>query len=559
MSFRFIDISKPLHLQDTACPDNINIIYQFFIPDDKHRYKEIKECLMHNIKNKFVNNVILFNERDYSLRELGLQNFDKVTQINLGKRLTFAETFRQIKERDIEGYNVIINSDIFVDDTINKLRFSQLKDNNIVLAQLRHNYISGKPFRSAKIFGPRFDSQDAWIIHSKNNIPESRYSLFNFNFGTPGCDNKLVYLFKILGYDIINDPLTVKIYHLHQDMSRNYQHKPLPPPWGLISAANIDITKHVSTLGIDIRAAYNHTNQYRSFSFTDDNIILGKYILDKFSKHENFVIPRIAGIENNYAIIGLHSNRRPMENYEKQYISQTIGNMKRNAGIQITTTDSVKQYSDMYLDAFENCDVYTGWEPWGDVYKCITDSHNEIRKVFPQKKILWAFVFDIFHYIHSMPWTHTLKNKRVLIISPFADSMREKDNKRDKIYGIDLFPDCKIMYIKPPQTQADEPSLTFIQELQKFYKKLDAISGNYDIALVSAGGYGNPICNHIYKTGHSAIYIGGVLQMYFGIVGQRWLRERQDVIRCYINEHWTRPSEAEKPKNFDVVEKSCYW
>ena len=133
MSFRFIDISKPLHLQDTACPDNINIIYQFFIPDDKHRYKEIKECLMHNIKNKFVNNVILFNERDYSLRELGLQNFDKVTQINLGKRLTFAETFRQIKERDIEGYNVIINSDIFVDDTINKLRFSQLKDHNIVL------------------------------------------------------------------------------------------------------------------------------------------------------------------------------------------------------------------------------------------------------------------------------------------------------------------------------------------------------------------------------------------------------------------------------------------
>ena len=158
-----------------------------------------------------------------------------------------------------------------------------------------------------------------------------------------------------------------------------------------------------------------------------------------------------------------------------------------------------------------------------------------------------------------MPWTHTLKNKRVLIISPFADSMREKDHKRDKIYGIDLFPDCKLMYIKPPQTQADEPSLTFIQELQKFYKELDAISGNYDIALVSAGGYGNPICNHIYETGHSAIYIGGVLQMYFGIVGQRWLRERQDVIRCYINEHWTRPSDAEKPKNFDVVEKSCYW
>ena len=158
-----------------------------------------------------------------------------------------------------------------------------------------------------------------------------------------------------------------------------------------------------------------------------------------------------------------------------------------------------------------------------------------------------------------MPWTFTLKGKRILIISPFADSMREKDPNRDKIYGVDLFPDCNLMYIKPPQTQADEPSQMFITELEKFKNELDSISGNYDVALVSAGGYGNLICSHIYKTGHSAIYIGGVLQMYFGIVGQRWMRERQDIIRYYINEHWTRPTEKEKPTNFSMVERSCYW
>ena len=487
MSFRFIDISKPLELDHTASVDSINIIYQFFIPNDKIRYAEIKECLMHNVNNCHVNKVILFNERKYTPQELGLRDLSKVEQVDIGKRLTFAETFRQIRERDISGYNVIINSDIFVDKTINRLTFSDMSRKKIMLAQLRHNYNSGTAFKKARLFGPRFDSQDAWIMHSNFNPTEGECKLFGFYFGTPGCDNKLVYLFKILGYEVINDPLAIRIYHLHQDMSRNYQHKPLPPPWGLITAANIDITNHISTLGIDVRMAYNHTNRYRSFQFNGDNILFGKYILDKFGKGQNFVIPRIAGIENNYAVIGLHSKDRPLQGYEKQYIAQTSGNMKRNAGIKLASVNDVKLYSELYFNAFRNCDLYTGWEPWGDVYKCITDSHNEVRKIFPDKKILWGFIFDIFHYIKAMPWTFTLRGKRVLILSSFADSMRKKDNIRDKIYGVDLFPECKLMYMKPPQTQADEPSEGFNTELNKFKRQLDSISGNYDVALVGCG------------------------------------------------------------------------
>ena len=559
MSFRFIDISRPLEASDEMGTDDINVIYQFFIPSDKKRYREIKECLMHNINNTYVDKVILLNERVYSAEELGLKSLNKVEQVDIGKRLTFAEAFRQIRERKIKGYNVIINSDIFVDNTINKLRSSNIDKQKIMLAQLRHNYESGTPFRNARLFGPRFDSQDAWITHSNFNPSEKECALFGFYFGTPGCDNKLVYLFKILGYEVINDPLAVKIYHLHKEVTRNYQHKPLPPPWGLITAATIDITDHISTLGIDVKMAYNHTNRYRSFQFNGDNILFGKYILDKLNKKQHFVIPRIAGIENNYAMIGLNTKNRSLQGYEKRYIAQTSGNMKRNAGIKLESMNDVKLYSDLYLSAFRNCEIYTGWEPWGDVYSCIKDSHNEVRKIFPDKKILWGFVFDIFHYINAMPWTFTLRGKRILIVSSFADSMREKDGIREKIYGIDLFPDCKLMYITPPQTQADEPSNGFKVELDAFKQQLDSISHNYDVALVAAGGYGNLICDYIYNTGHSAIYVGGVLQMYFGIVGQRWIRERSDVIRHYINEHWTRPSDHEKPKNHSIIERNCYW
>jgi len=37
------------------------------------------------------------------------------------------------------------------------------------------------------------------------------------------------------------------------------------------------------------------------------------------------------------------------------------------------------------------------------------------------------------------------------------------------------------------------------------------------------------------------------------------LRERPDMLRMFMNEHWTRPKDEEKPKNFSNVEGSCYW
>jgi hypothetical protein len=59
--------------------------------------------------------------------------------------------------------------------------------------------------------------------------------------------------------------------------------------------------------------------------------------------------------------------------------------------------------------------------------------------------------------------------------------------------------------------------------------------------------------------GKSSVYVGGVLQMYFGVYGERWLKERPDIMRLYMNKHWSRPNEDEKPQGFESVEDSCYW
>ena len=59
--------------------------------------------------------------------------------------------------------------------------------------------------------------------------------------------------------------------------------------------------------------------------------------------------------------------------------------------------------------------------------------------------------------------------------------------------------------------------------------------------------------------GKSAIYVGGVLQMYFGIYGMRWMRERKDIMNLFMNQYWSRPMESERPEGYEKVEKSAYW
>ena len=274
----------------------------------------------------------------------------------------------------------------------------------------------------------------------------------------------------------------------------------------------------------------------------------------------HFIIPRIAGIENNYAQLGISiiTNKKVGDN-ELNYIKNTLGTMKNNAGIKINNTNEIIKYSQIYLDAFQKCDCYFEWDPWGNVYKYISGSHDFINANFSNKKRFWAFTLDIFHNIYNNPWTQALKGKRLLIISPFKKSFEEKLPILKEIYGVDLFPECSFIFIKPPQTQGDCDSSDFETELNKFICEIEKIKDDFDIALSSCGGYGNLVCAKIYNMNKSAIYVGGVLQMYFGVYGSRWMKERAPVLRLFMNKHWSRPKEEEQPDGFKKVEGSCYW
>ena len=544
--------------------DEVHLFLQFYIDANSLRQHEIQTCLHKNIQNPYITKIHLLNERIYKNKEIGCTS-KKIIQTDIGKRLKYSDIFQYINEHDIRGYVVIANSDIIFDSTLENLLYSDIHIQQKIYAQLRYEYNAEDPSQSA-IFGPRFDSQDVWILHTNFGICEKKRKMFSFSMGKPGCDNKLIYLFRILGFEILNDPAFIKTYHYHTSMQRNYTNSKtdiVEKPWGLVFPVGYDIEEMPKDM-------FARTNQFYREVFHgantlpdyNDNLILYDYILSKITKGERFVIPRIAGIENNIAWKGdIVYKSQEVSQETMDYFNKFAYLLKNNAGIYMRNVKEIIEYSQKYVKAFDNCEIYTGWEKNGNVYPHIAESHDFITEKYHKKRITWAFALDVYHYIYNTPWTHALRGKRVLIISTFADSINDKIPIREKLYnGVDLFPDCTISTIKPPQTQGGFESADYFGvHLDKFTAELDAIKDTYDVALVSCGGYGNLVCNHIFESGKSAIYVGGVLQMYFGVLGSRWFRERPDILRLFMNEHWSRPKETEKPPNHQNIEGSCYW
>jgi hypothetical protein len=233
-----------LQIQDKINSENYNnddiyLITQFFIPsEDESRLKELQTCLRRNLELSAFKQIFLINEKEYTKEELGLNDKEmkKIQQIifNKGDRMKYIHAFALIKHFKLNGYIAISNSDIFFDDSINNVKKTSLSEDKSLYALLRFEFTE-KRLRDCKLFGPRPDSQDAWIIHSKFLPNDTDLLKYDFFLGTQGCDNFLAFLFLQNGYKVFNEPCIIKIYHFHSNQKRNYLLSPMPPPYLFIA------------------------------------------------------------------------------------------------------------------------------------------------------------------------------------------------------------------------------------------------------------------------------------------------------------------------------------
>ena len=157
------------------------------------------------------------------------------------------------------------------------------------------------------------------------------------------------------------------------------------------------------------------------------------------------------------------------------------------------------------------------------------------------------------------PWTQALEGKRVLVIHPFADSIRKQYEKRELLFpGTKLLPSFDLRTVKAVQTIAGERDSRFRDWFEALdWMEEEAAKEDFDIAVIGCGAYGFPLAARLKASGHQAVHLGGATQLLFGIKGARW--ENHAVISRLFNENWVRPSEAETPAGSRKVEGGCYW
>jgi hypothetical protein len=163
-------------------------------------------------------------------------------------------------------------------------------------------------------------------------------------------------------------------------------------------------------------------------------------------------------------------------------------------------------------------------------------------------------------YRQPTPWTKALKGKSILVIHPFAESIKKQyEANRAKLYeNEDVLPQFgSLKVIKAVQSLAGTPTEfdTWFDALE--WMKSEINKCDFDIALIGCGAYALPLAAHVKRMGKKSIHMGGILQFLFGIKGVRY--EENELTAPLINEHFIYPDSTEKIPYGNIVEGGCYW
>ena len=260
-----------------------------------------------------------------------------------------------------------------------------------------------------------------------------------------------------------------------------------------------------------------------------------------------FFIGRIAGVELLAAY-----NQQQNDIVE---LSRNIIELDNNAGIKVADFNSLTDYTTKLMEAYEHCTCIAEWELDGPVYAKTGKGQNLVAKRTPHIPKVNARVLEPYYFLEEESWMPLLKGKRILIIHPFVETIKQQLPRLNSIFpNKSWFEDCTFTVISPPMTLAgNHQNMSWDKHLTAFLLK----QYDFDVALIAAGGYGMLIADDLFKRGKSVMYIGGALQLFFGIIGRRWFENKE--IMAMVNDEWVRPLPADKPMGATKVEKGCYW
>lgn len=173
----------------------------------------------------------------------------------------------------------------------------------------------------------------------------------------------------------------------------------------------------------------------------------------------------------------------------------------------------------------------------------------------------------------EIPWTKYLKNKKVLVISTHCETINNQWSNIDKIWGNNLelvapfdLVGCIRSPYHPTIDNRQYPGCDKWHETVEYIKK-EIDKYDYDILITGATTSSPIYAEHAKSRGKIGIQAGGVIQLFFGIMGYRWSLQANNGYRPwsdYYNEYWKYPLHEDGPQNMKQQHKNlegsyAYW
>jgi hypothetical protein len=230
-----------------------------------------------------------------------------------------------------------------------------------------------------------------------------------------------------------------------------------------------------------------------------------------------------------------------------------------NAGIFPPSKSTFKIFTSLYIEALVASDLIAAW-PSG-----LQPSHDRVlNSICTATPRIGMDVLDIFNCAETIAiesiWISHLEGKKVLVIHPFAQSFRNQFDQLKKLHRLPILPEFNAVFSAPPMTQGfSVKKSTYAEQLSNYLSQLEQITHeeSFDIALIAAGAYGLPIANHLKGLGLSSIYVGGTLQLYFGVEGARWANREN--LQKFRTQNWLQHPMETPPRGSQFIEGKTYW
>ena len=221
----------------------------------------------------------------------------------------------------------------------------------------------------------------------------------------------------------------------------------------------------------------------------------------------------------------------------------------RNAGVYPKDAATFSKFCRIYTEALKDLDALAVWYRFGE-------RSMQLRHA-PRASLL--AVTSLESYYHERPWTRMLAGKRVLVVTPFADTVLSQGRRLGVVWRTkpDVWPEVELSTLRVPLSAGLVAPL-----YPNWFDALDAMTEEmstraFDVVMIGAGAWSLPLAARAKQMGRWAIHLGGSTQVFFGIKGRRW--DDNPLVVAAQNDAWVRPGQSERPATFEAVEQGCYW